>query len=690
MDAERQSAQPFGPFLLERRIAVGGSAEVFLARPKLGDRPAPRFVVKRLLSSVREKSDVKQLEREAELHRAVRHPNVVTVFGAGEVNGEPYIAMEYVEGVDVYRLLRRAEAEQRKIPHALAVHVTRAVAEALVCVHSATDDRGNPLDIVHRDINPSNVYLSVDGQVKVGDFGIARTSAPRAHSSPSGQGLKGKFGYLAPEQVAGEAFDHRADLFALSVLLGEMLIGERIFPGSGELAVLLAIRDGNYERLRERKQEIPGGLYRVLEIGLARRPDERFPSAATLSSAIAPFEVPSPAALKVELSDWVRWARDDGGFFRKIEGRIRDSVQRMHAVRLATSTPPHVADSMVARADESLGPRDTTARIRRAGQQQVENVPFPKLLAMVATGELHGNDEVALMGAGFRQIEEIDELARHLLPSATQTTRQLHEPGVPDYQAILGETPMIEVLAHMRSQRESGALFVTRSDESIEQRKEIYLLDGRLHHVASSERAELLGEYLVRRGALQRKQLDAALSIISRYGGRLGDTLISMGLVEPMDLFRAIRDQGRDRVAALCSWSNGHAIFYRGTAPGHVEFPLDLDLASPMMAGAVVASRGDLWSLLPEAQAPIFPGARAATLTDSRERGMAPSSLQMIAALATESLTVLGMVEHLTAPRAGRGARTIAEREALAALVVARHLDWIAFSECSPPSSLAP
>ncbi len=611
---------------------------------------------------------------------------MVNVFGAGEVNGEPYIAMEYVEGVDVYRLLRRAEAEQRAIPHPLAVHVTRRVADALTCVHSATDDQGRSLDIVHRDINPSNVYLSVTGQVKVGDFGIARTSAARQSSVPSAKGLKGKFGYLAPEQVAGESFDHRADLFALSVLLGEMLIGERIFPGSGELAVLLAIRDGNYERLEERKGEIAAGLYRVLTMGLARRPEQRFDSALALSSALAPFEEPSAAALQEELSHWVRWARDDGGFYRKIEGRIRNSVQRMQAVRLATSVPPIVNDSPPASSRDSIGPRDTTVRVRREGATATVRVAFPKLLEMVAIGDLRGSDQVALMGEGFRPIEEVDELARHLLPSNTQITRQLHEPGVPDYRAILSETPMLGVLAHMRCHRETGALFVTRSEEEIEKRKEIYLLDGRLHHVASSERAELLGEYLVRRGALQRRQLEAALNIISRYGGRLGDTLISMGLVEPMDLFRAIRDQGRDRVAALCGWASGHAIFYRGTQPGHVEFPLDLDLSAPMMAGAVVVAEGDLRSLLPADDELVLSGARSRHTADARERGTAPSSLQMLADLHHERLTIGEVVARLTARRAGRGARTIGEREALAALVVARRIDWIAFGDDDRPS----
>ena len=679
-EEEKQLAQPFGPFLLDRRIAVGGSAEVFLARPKHGEKPAPRFVIKRLLPSIRRRSDIQALEREADLHQAVQHPNVVRVFGAGEVNGEPYIAMEYVDGVDVYRLLRRLESEHRRLSHPLAVFIARQVAEALVCVHTATDEHHRPLDIVHRDINPSNIYLSIDGSVKVGDFGIARTSIGKPSTVQSTKGLKGKFAYLAPEQVAGEPFDHRADLFSLTVLLGELLIGERIFPGSGELAVLLAIRDGNFERLRERSDEIAKGLYQVCRMGLAIRPEERFQSAAAFSSALAPFEQPSAKALRRELSEWVRWARDDGGFLRRIEGRIRDSVQRMQAVRAASTSVVELETPIVPIMD-SIGPKDTTARVRRAESDEVVEVPFPKLLEMIAVGDLRANDQVALMGSDFQLIEEVEELARHLLPSNTQTTRQLNEPGVPDYQALLVDTSMFAVLAHLRAHQETGALFVTRLDQEVERRKELYLREGRLYHVASSDRAELLGEYLVRRCALQRQQLDAALSIISRYGGRLGDTLIGMGLVEPVDLFRAIRDQGRDRVAALCAWQEGRAIFYRGPSPGHVEFPLDLDLTSAMMAGAIVVSRKDPWSALPDHESVVRPGARVAALQDARERGTAPSSLQMVAALANSGLTAEAMVEHLTRPRAGRGARTISDREACAALVVARQLEWVTFDD---------
>jgi eukaryotic-like serine/threonine-protein kinase len=665
----------FGPFVLMQRIAVGGSAEVYLARPKWGDRPAPRLVVKRLLPVVREQSDFDVLEREARLHQAVQHPNVVKVFGAGMVSDEPYIALEYIEGVDVYRLLRRAEADHRLLPPGLALFIAGCVADALQSIHTATDDQGRPLYIVHRDVNPSNIYLSVDGDVKVGDFGIARASRQRRPGPHPSVELKGKFGYLAPEQVAGEPFDHRADLFALSALLGEMLIGERVFPGNGQLAVLLAIRDADLEPLRAKRASLPEGLLPVLERGLARHPEDRYASAEEFASALVPFASQSVNGQRNELAEWVRWARDSGLLAQQLEGKIRDSVRRMRAVRLANSVGPKpVAPSNPVIRE---APVDLVARVRRPGATESTEVSVPKLLEMLATGELARQDEVALMGEAFRPIGEIDELARHLLPSTAATTRQIFEPGVPDYQAMLEDTPLVAVLARLRRDRETGALFVQRHDR--ERRREIYVNQGKLVHVAASERDELLGEYLIRRGVLERRELEVSLATIAQQGGRLGDTLIARGLVDAVDVFRAIRDLGRDRVAAVCDWRDGLVTFYRGNLPGPVDFPLDLDLASPMMAGVIVASHGSPRALLPDGTTLLAPGPRFHEAEDPRERGTAPSSLLMIPMLLPERVTVDQTLSRLTALRVGRGGRSIAEAEACAALLTAFELGWIRF-----------
>ena len=664
----------FGPFVLERRLAVGGTAEVFLAHPKVGIAPAPHLVVKRLLPLTGgESTRYELLEREADLHRRVRHPNVVAVYGAGIVRGEPYLAMEYVEGLDLYRMLRRLDADDRDLPVELSIFIARQVAAALEAVHAATDDAGRALRIVHRDVTPSNVYLSVKGEIKLGDFGIARIE--EEGRSTLG-GLKGKFGYLAPEQVSGDEFDHRADLFALVAILGELLIGERVFPGGGQLAVLLAIRDGNIDPLRREAGRLPPGLFELCEKGLHCDPDQRFQSAAELGAALAPFQTMRSDKVTAELSDWVKWAQDQRELARKLEHKIRSSSQNLQAVRASSSVP----ELRLTRPAKHLSTEpvvEVQPKVKRAGTEASEELPFARLVELIATGELHGNDEVSLLGNPFRRISEVEELARHVLPSTTAVTGRVSGPGAPDYQFVLSDQSMLEALALLRGKAESGALFVVRGGNGRGTRKEMYLDNGKLHHVASSERNELLGEYLVRRGSLSRDDLEKALSALGQFGGRLGDTLIALRLVDAVDVFRAIRDQGRDRVAALCTWKDGLASFYRGTTPTHVEFPLDLDLSSAIMAGVILANEGDPRKALPGEDSRIVPGPRHATTTEAKEIGRAPASLVAVGRLAPERLTLGAMLNRLT--RAGE-APGPSPREASAAIASAKLLGWVDYA----------
>ncbi|MEZ4219795.1 MAG: serine/threonine-protein kinase [Polyangiaceae bacterium] len=665
---------PFGPFVLERRLAVGGSADVYLARPAEGEAPASHLVVKRLLEAARQSDQLDLLAREAALHRSVRHPCVVEVFGAGIVGDEPYLAMEYVDGVDLYRFMRVAESENQRLPVALCVHIVRQVAAALQAVHEARDPKGNRLEIVHRDVTPSNIYLSVQGDVKLGDFGIARV-AEHARAPSNQPGLKGKFAYLSPEQIAGEPFDHRADLFALAAVLGELLIGERVFPGSGQLAVLLAIRDLNIEPLLRRRDSLPAALFDVVLRALARDPEQRYPDASALSQALAEFEVPGADSQRHELAARVAFAKNSKELAERVQSKVRDSVQRMHAVRIRAGGSKHPSGSQP-RAPQVASEH---AWVIRAGRSEGEEVSFPRLLEMIATGELDGEDRVRLWDGEERYIEEVEELARHLPPSSTATTSQLLSPGAPDFQALLEDTPMLAVLARMREKRETGCLFVEEShDGGGSQRKELYLRTGRLIHVASSDRLELLGEYLIRRGQLRRDQLESALAVITRSRGRLGDTLITLGFVEAVNVFRAIRDQGRDRVAATCGWARGRVMFYRGPEPARVEFPLDLDLASPMMAGAIVVSGGDPRRLLPsEATALLVPGPRYERTGDAEELGNAPASLRQVLELAPQRQSVAGALAKVLA--FSPGGRVISDKEASAALVAAKELGWVDF-----------
>jgi serine/threonine-protein kinase len=668
----RRLPERFGPFVLERRLAVGGSAEVYLARPASGTRPAAEFVIKRPLAGTDPQRDFELLSREADFHRIVRHPNVVEVFGAGMVGDRPYLAMEHVDGVDAFRLLRAVESERVRLSIPVAVHIARMTADALESVHTAVGPDG-PVNLVHADVSPSNIYLSATGEVKLGDFGIARVTDREETSESVSAEIRGKWRYVAPEVLEGSLCDHRADLFSLGAVLGEFIVGESIFPGASQLAVLLSIREANIAPLRRQAADLPPGLFEVIERALARDPTRRQDSAHELSQALLPYDDRDVEGLRARLGDLVKWSRDPARMARQIEGQVRDSVARMRATRAVVSSEPEVVPLVKPIA------RPTASHVRRANGEELHDVSFAKLIEMVVTGELSGRDQVALMGEAYRAIDEIDELARHLLPSTTTTTGRLFGPGVPDYAAPLDTSTMLEILARLREKQETGALFVEQATTSgpSSMRKEIYLQAGRLHHVSSSAREELLGEYLVRRGKITRDALDSALSQLDAHQGRLGDTLIAMGLVDVMDVFRAIRDQGRDRVGQLCAWKQGNAAFYRGVVAGPVQFSLDLDLTSPMMSGAVFASEGRPERLLPSGSHLVVRGPRSAAAADRRERGTAPTSLQLVPSLIPARPSIDGAVGQLTAAR-GAG-KAVGEREARAALVVAQALGWIAF-----------
>jgi serine/threonine protein kinase len=628
----------FGPYLLEARIAVGGTAEVYLARPIPPETEPPRLIVKRLLPHFLSDPEGRTMfEREAALHTAVQHENVVEVFGSGlSDTGEPYLAMEYVDGVDAYRLLRRFRNDGKSVPTHVAVHIVSEVLRALQSVHSAADPAGTPLGIIHRDVTPSNLYLSKDGKVKLGDFGIARSTQRTTMRNAASAMLKGKIAYLAPEQVAGEPFDYRADLFSVATVLTEMLIGKPLFPGAGQLAILLAIRDCRIEPLREARANLPTALFDTLVRALSRDPAARFQSAAEFAQQLAPLD-PTPAATRKELGIYVGRAQatpstDQLAAVRAGARAVRTPPEPATAVpapprlpsvvsgsvppipptkRPAPPLPPRRNPPPVLEEAIELDPSVTIEEDAPSEQKTAEYAPLPsnvetsngehrgpwsfaRLVEAIATGEIGARDRVAYMGGEMKAIEEVDELLR-FLPAKTSTTNRLTGPGAPDYHDDLHTTSMTDVLLRILEAQDSGVLFVEGLVDGPASggRKELYVKNGKLLHVASNNASELLGEYLVGRGALKREELDLALTVLPRYGGRMGDTLIALGLVGPVDIFRAIREQGRDRVADIFRWKHGTVSFYRGHAPPHVEFPLDLELPELVLAGLEAASPDD-------------------------------------------------------------------------------------------------
>jgi serine/threonine-protein kinase len=274
-----------GRYQILDRLAVGGMAELFKAT-LTGDHGFEKLVaIKKILPHLAtDRSFVEMFIDEARITAQLDHRHIVQVFELGTDADTPYIAMQYVDGLDVLALLRECARAQIRLPPDLAALIARDVLDALDYAHNALDSSGRPLGIIHRDISPGNVLLSWRGDVKLTDFGIAR-AAERRHKTEAGT-LKGKYGYMSPEQVSGSEVDARSDLFSMGILLAEMVMARRLFTSTNDLDILLMVRDARLDRLHKYASEFPVEL-RVLTVrALQRRPEDRWQSAAQFRDAL--------------------------------------------------------------------------------------------------------------------------------------------------------------------------------------------------------------------------------------------------------------------------------------------------------------------------------------------------------------------------------------------------------------------
>ncbi len=237
----------FGDYRLLRRLGKGGMAEVFLARRRGAVGFEKTLVVKRILPQLAgDPSFVKMFIDEAKLSAELHHPNIVEVYDLGEIDGRLYIAMEYVAGKNLHEVLRAAAAAAAPLEWTMAAHLARETARALHHAHEHRSPGGAPLSVIHRDVSPSNVMVGHDGVVKLLDFGIAKAAVQSGDEGTRTGTVKGKFSYMAPEQLDGLRVDRRADVFALGVLLWELATGVRLFRDG--VGVQLRVLDENARR----------------------------------------------------------------------------------------------------------------------------------------------------------------------------------------------------------------------------------------------------------------------------------------------------------------------------------------------------------------------------------------------------------------------------------------------------------
>jgi eukaryotic-like serine/threonine-protein kinase len=300
-DAELSYPCVVGRYTILGKIASGGMATVHLGR-LAGPLGFSRTVaIKRMLPNFSGDPEfVSMFLDEARLAARIRHPNVVPTLDVVAERGELFLVMEYVQGETLARLLHRTSKAGMRIPLPVVGAIFSGALHGLHAAHEARDEHGEPLSIVHRDMSPQNIIVGNDGVARVLDFGVAK-AAGQLYSTHAGE-LKGKIPYMAPELLKGAKPSRRSDLFSTSVVFWEALTGERLFEGPGEMALLKLVGDCNIEPPSARVQDLPPGLDDVVMRGLEKQPEQRYPTAKAMASAIEEcFQVAIPSAV----ASWV-------------------------------------------------------------------------------------------------------------------------------------------------------------------------------------------------------------------------------------------------------------------------------------------------------------------------------------------------------------------------------------------------
>jgi hypothetical protein len=551
-----------GPYHIERRLAAGGMAEVFVARREGLHGFQKRVALKRILPQFSSDPDfVWMFIDEARLAALLEHPNIVQVFDFGTMGDDLVLVMELVDGSNVSRLLRAAPADS-PIPWDVALHIAYQTAQALDYAHHAVDDKGESLEFVHRDVSPANILLSRSGHVKLTDFGIA-TVRSRAPTTEDGQ-VRGKLGYMSPEQVLGKELSGKSDVFTLATVLAEMLIGEPLFQGESELNVLLRIRDGDLRVLARCERRIPQDIRALVLRGLQRDPAER-PTAGAFAEACA--EVIRRRGMGHGPDRVARLLSQ----LNLVEGDASEA-------RLPGAKVPSLVDSdlMHHAGQELIGPQAVTSptiyRVQLTDGSVMGPMSYPRLIQLLTTGVIDSrSSKISKADGTYLDPSRLPELTRFVTSPGLQW--KLEELAQAEKQGQLRAATLLPVFYDIISRQQTGVLHLWQRNR----RKKVYFVDGKPDFVASTDKSELLGEYLVATGQCLRMEIEMALALLPKYGGRLGDALVGLGILRPVELFRAIGDQVRGRLMESFRWRRGEWAFVRGARSHEETFPTGQD-----------------------------------------------------------------------------------------------------------------
>jgi serine/threonine-protein kinase len=285
---ERPDFIPYriGPYTVFEKIGEGGMAEVFLAQRRTGIGTSQRVVLKRLLPHLSADPELVQaLIHEAKVAARLRSGNVAQVIDLEEYESTLHIAMEYVEGLDLNQILRLLTKHELSVSLSFVFHVIAGMLTGVEAVHAVRNDDGSPMGLVHMDISPGNILVSFEGEVKICDFGIARSTALGIMDRSKNK-IQGKFSYMSPEQATGRDIDHRSDIFTCGIVMWELLAGRKMYRSPDPREVYDMAVQARVPQLPDRGFPDYEGLHAILSQALRSDPNQRYGSAKSFHEAV--------------------------------------------------------------------------------------------------------------------------------------------------------------------------------------------------------------------------------------------------------------------------------------------------------------------------------------------------------------------------------------------------------------------
>ncbi len=510
----------FGRYILVDKISSGGMADVYRAKV-VGIRGFTKTVaIKRIHPHLLERTRfLRMFTDEAKIASRLVHPNIVQIYDLGEADGLPYIAMEYVPGRDLFRVLQRLIHLERRCPWRLATRIVNEVCTGLHFAHEFRSPDGQPQEIVHRDVSPRNVILSYNGEIKLTDFGVARARDREEHTEHGI--IKGKVRYLSPEAAYAKEVDRRSDLFSLGIVFAEMLLMEPLRSGPNEMAMLLDIRKGEFDR--NRFKPIPKPLRAVLNRALEVDPGDRYATALDFAVDLATrYDDSSLPMSEAEVSTFMHSLFDED--IAKEEARDKQ-----------------VEDELLQQSDELelSAPGTGPAEVTRVSGLNPLNIFSSRSAGPVAVPALPVEDQ---------------------------------RPARATREGSLHETSLVRLLHEINEARISGILDLRRDPI----KKSLEIEDGNPVFANSNVESELFGEHLVAQGVLSREQHREILDFAARKALRFTEALLELGACTPNVLFQELSGQVRNRILDLFSWISGTFALYVDAPIAETGLPLNL------------------------------------------------------------------------------------------------------------------